>query len=203
VSKFSNVLQGPRARKPIKLPLPGAQVDPETGEWIGPTADLDVRPLREDEYTGVLKEALAFARKNGLTEPGEGDPLYEQGMMIHTLAVTCIDRESPKEDPQPFFDGGWEQIFKSEVISPEVLHYLYNQQQLWQDEVSPLLKTMNQVEFIAAAIKVAGGDQSFFVCTRPGMLWSFMHTLAKQLHDSLLRNSVCSKCSEPLPETTS
>lgn len=201
MGKFSNVVQGVRARKPIKLPLPGAQVDGDTGEWLGPTVELDVRVLREDEHTVVLKEALAFARKNGLEEPGDGDPLYEQGKMLHTLAIACIDRESPKEDPAPFFDGGWEHIYKSEVMTPEVVAYLYQQQQIFQDEVNPLLKTMSAGEYMAAAIKTAQGDMSFFVNSRPGMQWSFLRTTVRQLLHLQSLSSTFSTSSDK-PEAT-
>lgn len=203
MAKFSTVVQGMRARKPIKLPLPGAQVDSESGEWLGPTVDLDVRAIREDEHTDVLAQAFAFARKHGLQEPGDGDPLYEQGKMLHTMAIACIDRESPKDAPAPFFDGGWEQIHKSEVMTPEVVNYLYLQQQMFQDEVSPLLKGMTPNEFMAAAIKTAGGDLSFFVNSRPGMQWSFLRTMARQLLALQSLNSTFSTSSAPQEATRS
>jgi hypothetical protein len=202
--KFSDVVAGVRARKPIILPLPGAQVDASTGEWLGPVSPLDVIVLREDQYTDVvLKEALAFARKRGLETPEDGDPLYERGKMVHTLAITCIDRDSPKDNPQAFFDGGWEQIHKSEMMTPEVIGYLYLQQQLWQDEVSPLIKGLTPPEFLAAAIKTAGGDMSFFVNSRPGVLWSFARTLASQLLSSLTHSSPSSPLSVQPTETPS
>lgn len=203
MAKFSDVTQGVRARKPIKLPLPGAQIDGETGAWVGPTVDLDVRVIKEDEHAVILGQALAFARKHGLQDPGDGDPLYEQGKMLHTLAIACLDPESPKDAPAPFFDGGWEQIYTSEVMTPEVTAYLYLQQQLYQDEVNPLLKTMSPTEFMAAAIKTAQGDMSFFVNSRPGMQWSFLLTTVKQLLSALSHNSTFSMSSEPQEATPS
>ena len=201
MAKFSDVAAGARARRSIRLPLPGAQLDAESGAWLGPTAALDVRVLRNDEHTDILRDALAFARKRGLETPEDGDPLYEQGKMLHTLAVACIDCDSPKDAPQPYFDGGWEQIHASEVLSPEVLHYLYLQQQIFQDEVSPLLKGMSPMEFMAAAIKTAAGDMSFFVNSRPGMQWSFTRTLARQLLASQSLSSTFSTSSEPQEPT--
>jgi len=203
VAKFSDVTAGVRARKPIKLPLPGALVNSETGEWEGPTAVLDVRALRDDEYTDVLKEARAFAVSKGLESPENGDDLYEQGKMLHTLAIACIDTDSPKEDPQPYFDRGWEQIHSSEMMTPEIREYLYLQQQLWQDEVNPLLGSMSDAEFLAAAIKTAGGNQSFFVNSRPGTLWNFMRITARQLLASQQLSSVFSTSSPPPQETKS
>lgn len=200
--KFSEVVAGVRARRAVKLPLPGAMVDGETGEWTGPVVDLDVRALRDDEYAEVLQHALAFARKRGLESPEDGDALYERGKMLHTLAIACLDKDSPHDNPQPYFDRGWEQIHKSEVMTPEVIAYLYLQQQLFQEEVNPLLKTLSPAEFLGAAIKTAGGDMSFFVNSRPAVLWSFTRTLASRLIASLANSSPSSQPSEP-PTTTS
>lgn len=202
MATFSEVAQGARARRRIKLPLPGAQVDSESGEWIGPTDELDVRVLRDDEYTDVLAKALAFAKSKGLDAPQDGDALYERGKMLHTLAIACIDKDSSKDAPAPYFDGGWEQIHKSEVMTPEVVGYLFLQQQLFQDEASPLNKTLGPAEFMAAAIATAGGNMAFFVNSRPGTLWSFTRILASLHIASLARSSASSEPSEP-PTTTS
>ena len=202
MAKFSEVAAGTRARRRIKLPLPGAQVDTETGGWVGPTAELDVRVLRDDEYSEVLALALAFAKKRGLENPEDGDALYERGKMLHTLAVACLDMASPVEAPEPYFDGGWEQITKSECMTPEVVGYLYLQQQLFQDEVNPLLVSLPTATLIGAAIKTAGGDLSFFVNSRPGVQWSFLRTLANHLVASLAVSSPSSQPSAP-PTATS
>ena len=211
MAKFSDVVQGTRARKAIKLPLPGAHVDDETGQWVGPVVELLVRPLREDEYTEVLKVARTFAVKNGLAEPGDGDPLYEQGKMTQTLALACLDIESPDNEAMLFFDGvdsktkeqigAFAQIQRSEMMSAEVLAYLYQQQQIFQDEVNPLLKTMSPSSFMAAAIKTAQGDMSFFVNSRPGMQWSFLRTSVCQLLHLQQLSSTFSMSSEA-PEAT-
>lgn len=201
MAKFSEVVAGARTRRPIKLPLPGAHMDPETQEWDGPTDVLDIRPLRESEHVEMLANALAFARKNGLDKPEDGDPIYERGKMVHTLAIACIDHDSSKEAPLPYFDGGVEQISSSEVMTPEVIGYLYLQQQMLQDEVSPLNASMKPAEFMAAALSTAKGNYSFFVNSRPGTQWSFMRTLAKLHVDSILSNSPSSESSEP-PEKT-
>lgn len=202
MAKFSEVAQGARARRRIKLPLPGAQVDGETGEWIGPTDELDVRVLREDEYVEVLAKSLAFAKKHGLETPEDGDALYERGKMLHTLLIACVDWESPTDSARPYFDGGWEAIHKSEVMTPEVIGYLYLQQQMFQDEVSPLLADISTPEILAAAVKTAGGNLSFFVNSRPGAQWSFVRFLASQFIASLATKSPSSLSSEPQTTTS-
>lgn len=200
MARFSDVTKGRRARTPAVLPLPGAHVDPETGEWIGPTAKLAMRALREDEYDDVLANARAFAKKRGESAE-DGDDLYERGKMLHTLAIACLDADSPEDVPALFFDGGVDQIASSEIMCPEVIAYLYERQQLWQDEVNPLLKALQPNEFFAAAVAVAGGNMAFFVGMRPGMRWSFTRTLASQLLSSLANSSSSTPSSEPQTTT--
>ena len=205
MAKFADVCAGIRARKPILLPLPGAQIDSATGEWVaeeGKTVPLDIRALREDEYQDVLTFAMKWAKKHGLESPEDGDPLYERAKMIQTLALTCIDKDSPKNAPAPFFDGGFEQIRTSEIMTPEVIGYLYLQQQLWQDEISPLKKDMTPAEFLAAAVETAKGNMAFFVNSRPGALWNFTRTLASQLVSSLASSSQSSQSSTPREMTS-
>jgi len=199
MAKFSDVAAGIRARTPAVLPLPGATVDGETGAWSGPTADLDLRALNEEEYGDVLSAALAYAKGKGLSAPEDGDALYERGKMIHTLALACLDRESSKDAPRPFFDGGAEQIRKSEIMTPEVIAYLYERQQLWQDEISPLKSDLKPEQFLAAAVETAKGNMAFFVNSRPGIRWSFTRTLAS-LYVASLANSSPSSSSSGSPE---
>lgn len=199
MSKFSALTLGPRFRKAISLPLPGARVDPETGKWVGPTDELHVRALRDDEYADVLERALAFAREKGLEEPEDGDPIYERGKMVHTLAIACLDKDSPDSKPETYFDT-WKQVHTSEIMTPEVVGYLYFQQQMVQEEASPLIKGLSPEEFLAAVLKTAQGDISFFVNSRPGVLWTFTRTLASQLLASQTRSSSTSLFSSETPK---
>lgn len=211
MAKFSEVAQGARARRPAKLPLPGASVDGETGEWIGPTQELHVRALNEEEHGLVLERALAFAKKRGLESPEDGDALYERGKMLHTLALAYVDKDSPEDAPAPYFDGvmrdgsvveAWLQISKSEVMTPEVVGYLYEVQQIMQDDVAPMRKDMTPAQFMAAALTTAKGNMSFFVGTRPGTRWNFVRTLASQFVASLAAKSPSTPSSEPQTSTT-
>jgi hypothetical protein len=205
MGKYSSIVQGPRARKTIDLPRPGAVVDMETGAWRGPTIKLDVRPLRGDEHDQVLADAKKYAEKLGANDPIEGEELFERGRLLHTLAIACVDTDSPVDAPQAFFDGGVEQILTADELTPEVLAYLYEHQQLWQDEVSPLVKSMTPAEFATAVVRTASGengDMSFFVSARPGMRWSFTLSMAKLLAASTLLASLSTSYSEPPVPTT-
>jgi hypothetical protein len=205
MAKYASIVQGPRARKTIELPRPGATFDAETATWKGPTVKLDVRALRGDEHDRVLSDARAYAKKLGAENPVEGDELFERGRIVHTLAIACIDTDSPKDAPAPFFEGGVEEILGADELTPELIAYLYEQQQIHQDEVSPLLKSMSPAEFAVAVMQTAAGengDMSFFVSSRPGMRWSFTLSMAKLLASSTMLASLSSSGSEPQPATT-
>ena len=198
---YSSIVQGPRRRKPILLPRPGAVLDMETGAWSGPTIELHVRALRGDEHDQIIADARAYARGLGVGEAADGEDLYERGKMLHTLAVGCVDADSPLDSPAPFFDGGVKQIVSSEELTPEILEYLYEQQQIWQDEVNPLARAMTPAEFANAVARTAmgeNGDMSFFVCARPGLRWSFTLSMAR-----LLATSATLKSLSGSPQTTS
>ena len=197
MGSFSSLAKGMRTRKRVQLPLPGAHVDSETGKWVGPTVDLDVRPLRNDEHAAVLAGARAYAIEHGIAEPTDGDELYQQGKILHTIAIAYLDVDSTDGDPKPFFDGGVKQIVESDLLTPEVLGYLCMQQELVQDEANPLLKGIAPQDFVNAVMQVAGGGLDFFVNSRPGTLWSFMRTLAS-LHLSA-RTPSAQSSSQPEP----
>lgn len=197
MASFSTLAKGMRARKRVPLPLPGAHVDPETGKWVGPTIELDVRPLRNDEHASVLAGARAYAVEHGIAEPIDGDELYQQGKILHTLAVACLDVDSSETDPKPFFDGGVKQIVESDLLTPEVLSYLFLQQELVQDDANPLHKGIAPQDFVNAVMQVAGGGLDFFVNSRPGTLWSFMRTLASLHLNAQTRSAHSSSQPEP------
>lgn len=201
MATFGTIVRGPRARHRAVLPLAGAIVNSETGQFEGDVVELDVCGLNPIEKSDVATRARAFAKERGILEPRDGDELYDWGKMLHTLVIACVDKESPEDNPKPFFEGGFEQLHTTKLVGPEHIAFLYEQQQLWQDECSPGLKNMSTEEFLAAVVKTAGGDMSFFVNARPGMRWSFTRTLAALHLNSLTAKSPSSSPSEPPPPT--
>lgn len=204
MSTFSKIVAGPRKRAPATLPLPGASWNAELGKWEGPTAELDVRALRPDEFATVLAGARQYAIDHGLKEPVPSDELFERGRMLHTLALACVDREAPKDDPDPskFFDGGVPQIEGSDLITPETVAYLFAVQALHQDEVSPLQKNQTPEQFVTAVAKIVEGDVDFFASMRPGMQWSFVRILASRYVNSTPHELPSSPSSETPATTT-
>lgn len=198
MASFGQIAKGTRARKRIQLPMGAAQFDPEIGTWGGgEIVDLDVRPINAVERSLVLERSRAFAKSKGVEDPTDGDELYDQARLLHTLAIACVDKDSPESDPKPFFDGGFEQLHTTELLTTDHIAYLFEQQQLWEDECSPRLKKQTPGQFMATILSIAGGDMSFFVGARPGMLWSFTRTLAALHANSLTPTSPSSSDSAP------
>lgn len=183
---YSSITQGTRLRKRVTLPRPGAVLDLQTGKWAGPTFELDVRALTAGEADRVESEARAYAK--GLTSDTDSvDDLVDRGRKLHTIAMAYVDVDSPQGAPVAVFDGGVEQIAASEELTPELIEYLFEQQQIWQDETNPLAAKLTPNEFINAVLntaKGADGDMSFFVSARPGMRWSFALSMARLLATS-------------------
>lgn len=211
MATFGQIAQGTRARKPIKLGFGRARISSETGEWLtdegGTVTTLDVRPLNPIEYTEVVQRARDFAISKGIPDPHDGEEIYDDAKILHTLVLACIDNESPAIAPRPFFDGGFDQLHGTELLLPDHIAYLYEQQQQWQDECSPRFMKQTPGEFITAVMKTADGDSSFFVGARRGMQWHFTHTLAAAYRNLLMLRSPSSsdsttptKTAETAPE---
>ena len=186
MAKLSSLSQGAsaRARKKVVFPLPGARWSPEEAGWEGATVDVDVMVLSPGEDEEVLRRAHADAKAAGIDKPTEGEPVYDRAILVHTVALAFVDHESPEASPAPFF-ASHEEVRTSSLMSTEVLLYLMEQQELWQDERSPRLKDLTPAEFLATLVGVAGGNAGFFVGQRPGTQWLFTRTLAER-HLTLL-----------------
>lgn len=182
MATLAQLAKGTRARKTIKLGLGRARISPETGEWEtdegGTITELDIRPLNNIEVTNVTQLARDFAISKGIVDPKDGDELYDDAKVLHTLVVACLDKDSPEKEPRPFFEGGFDELHTTEVLLPDHVGYLFEHQQLWQDECSPRFVRQTPGQFMASVVAAAGGNPSFFVGARPGMRWDSMRTLA-------------------------
>lgn len=200
---FGQIMKGTRARKRVDLPLAGAKYNLDSEKYDGRSVPVDLRSLTPGEHARVLEQARAYAIEHGVEDPNDGEALYEQGRILHTLAIACIDIDSSETDPKPFFDGGVAQIEKQEELSADHLAYLFEAQQLWEDEVSPRLKTLSQAEFLAGVFSTAQRNQGFFLNMQLGTRWSCFLTLADLHVISLTRKSSAGSDfdSETQPET--
>lgn len=153
--KFSQIDRGTRAERIVEVELSRGK------------AKIALRPLTGMEESQVYAGAREFAKQHhGDAKPG--DPQYELGIAVHTLAVGCLDVDSPPDTRTPFFDGGPEQILTD--LAREEIAYLYERHELWQDECSPTVSKLSATDMLAELIKqVEAEDDDPFVRLRPGL----------------------------------
>lgn len=184
MAKFSTIAKGRRARKTVFL---------ECG--LEEPVRVDVRVLLPDEEADVLARARAFVVSKGMTDAQEGHSAFELGRMVNTLHLACIDTDSPEDRPEPFFASANE-ILTSEILHRDNVAALYEQQQMWQDEVAKQPLEMSADDFEALMGACAGDDPLPFVLLRPGKRWVFVRFMATLLSASLRHKSESSSPSE-------
>lgn len=174
VVKFSSLQLGARAERTVELP--GILHE-------GKPVSVLLRPLTGVEESDVLRRGFEFAIQEGNAQPRAGDPLYDLGVMVHTLAIGCLDPESPAEGRTAFFDGGAPQILKE--LGRETIHFIYQRHELWQDECSPYVRNMSGTELMNKIEEVAASmDDGPFLRMSPATRWNFTRTTARLLLDS-------------------
>jgi hypothetical protein len=182
--KFSAIQIGARAERTIELP----DVLHE-----GKPVPIILRPLTGIEEADALRRGYEFAAQ-GNAKAEAGDPIYDLGVMVHTLAVGCLDPDSSTEDRKPFFDGGAEQILKQ--LGRETIHFLYQRHELWQDECSPYTRNMSANDLMLKVAEVASSiDDGPFTRMSPATRWIFTRTTARLLLDSREDKSVSGEAS--------
>jgi len=178
MAKFSDLVAGSRALS-----------DPETVE-IAPGVSITFccRVLTPFEAISMLSSARADAKAAGVDEPEAGEPIYEAARAKHTIALGLVDPDSTKdEDPKPFFDGGLKQIEHSKKLTNDVIAYLFELWEHWNESVS-LQKTMlDEKTFARIMEEAAVGNARPFFALRPGVRWNFTRTLAAR-HVNLLKS---------------
>lgn len=169
--KFSRVAQGKRARDEVVFTTTD-----------GVECKASMRPILGDLEATVLERALAFAKSRGVGEVNAkpGEPIYELGYEVATIALALIDPDEP-EGTSPYFDGGEAQVLQH--LDRDRIALLYERHQAFQDTVSPRPRSLDQAEFFAKLLEIAAseeGDDGPFASLRPALLKSFARTLAKQ-----------------------
>lgn len=141
MAKFSQLARGNKARKVVQLPF---------GEGTIPVALV---PLDFINEATVIERAVAFARAHGNQDPKEKDPLYERGLMLHTVLVTAMDADVTGRE-EPFFAGEAEAM----GLDPERIAHLYFLQRDFQSDVAPTPKGLTGVEFVKHVLYLAKAD---------------------------------------------
>lgn len=156
--KFSQATLGTRAERPVETTIRGVEVA------------LAVRPLAGDEEGLALSRATEYAKAKGAAKVEPGNPIFDLGLMVHQLALACLDVESPPTARTPFFDGGADQVFGS--LDTEEIAFLHARYEAWQTECSPSKALKSGEEMVKLLAEIAGSDGhlDFLASTRPGTL---------------------------------
>jgi hypothetical protein len=206
MASFSQITKGTRARKTVALPMgngPAFRPEMEEGGAVrfSPAGDfipVDLRPLSPGELADALSKARARAIALGVVDPSDGNHIYDLAEMEYTLAMACVDHDSPADAPRPFFDGGVEQIRSSAELGRDRLAFLFEQFQLFQDECSPTIAKVSAAEFMGSIAMLAGDEgASFFWSMGPTLRASCTLFLARQWLTSPSPRSPSSPTSEP------
>jgi len=185
----ASITQGFRALKIIELPLAsqphGLQPDtPEQREARGDNETVKpmvgLRALTPEERSDVLSAAYARAVSKGATGKVEESAVYNQALAVYTVAQACVDPDSDRCKPFLFFGDNLEQaadtIRRSSLMTDDIVLYLRERQECWQDEVHPQALTIRDDELYQTA-KSAADDADFLSRFRLGTLVNYALTL--------------------------
>lgn len=185
MSRFEQILRGQKARKTIEFPAPlGAT--PDQGEVL-----VDLVVLNGHEEAEAIAAARAYAKKNGVEEPREGDPHFDLGLMVHTLVRACVEHAEPGFSSFEYFfamepgskDFAAMAALVLDGMDRERITYVYQLHQVWQEECSPWGKGDTEDQIVAKLQSLRGvGDPSLpFKLWRPATVGSLLLSLVNRL----------------------
>lgn len=202
--KATQLARGYLAIKTVTLPLAAPAPkrtdgpDPDGGRDLPAPVAVGLRPLTPGEEADIFARARAYAIAHGLTDPKEGEELYEYGKALHRCLLGTVDVDSPPGRPEPFFDGGLAQIEGLAELGKDGVLTLAEMQQTYQDEVTGQLDSLDGDKLEATLEELAGPHGApFWFSLRPGLRVSFALTTARLLLASLRGNSRSTSPAEP------
>jgi hypothetical protein len=153
--RFSSVKRDRAGEKSLEVLLPG----------VDKAVPVIVRALSAMEEGASKSGAITRATKLGSKSPAPGDPLYDAAWWANVVAVAYLDVESPPEARATFFKDS-DEVLRG--LPTDALAYLFQEQQVWQEVVSPTYKTQTGAQLVEAIRKVAGEDgEGFFARCSP------------------------------------
>lgn len=170
---FSKVIGGSRVREPVEMQLVN-----------GDKVQVDLRMLTPMETIQVVEEATKFARERNAAIIDDGNPIYDLGIFVHTLALAVVDPEF-KDREVPYFDGGADQILNSQLLGRDSIAHLFALYEIHVDRMSLSPREMSEDGLKQMIESCAEGDMLPFSRLRPGMQWSFTRSTAKLLRGFL------------------
>lgn len=208
MGKLSQIAKGNRAIKKVALPLVNVPnfLNPDVPELaaqresdraaaiekgepaIPDEVMVGLRVLTQEELTTVYEKAGDFARKRGVKEPNETDPIYNIGLSVYTCVVACVDPDSDPRDPEPFFgaradlESGALELLASPHIGRDGIAYLQETQEAWQDMCNPRANKVPPSVFYDSIVSLADKDPDValrtFLGYRPAMHFRLLRTMA-------------------------
>lgn len=190
--KLSQIAKGARARKPVTFTL-----------LDGTEVTAAMRPLDGDDHAEVLAAATEAVKGIEAQKP-EALPAFKFAEAIETVARAFVDPDSDAAKPEPFFDGGPEDVRKH--LDRDRIFWLYEQHTQFQAALSPMKAALGADDFYAAIVALAeseeGQDPLPFETWQPALRGSFMRTTARLLLSYLTDRSSTGSGDEAEPRSS-
>lgn len=166
-------------------------VAPDAEVWVG------LRVLTGAENSEVLQHAQSYAKERGVDPWDEDHPICTLAKMVYTLLLACVDPDDQSDERAPFFDDA-EQILDSHHLGRDGIVWLYEAQELWQEQTSPLCPLEIEPEaYFALMLQIAQEESPDpFVRMRAGLRWTFTRSMACQLVSLLTHKSESGQATE-------
>lgn len=150
--------------------------------------EVGLRVLTGMEQAEVLKRSRAYSLANGGNPDSPGDVLQAFALQAYTVAIAAIDPDSDPKNPEPFagnrgdIESGFRALLSSVHIGRDGIQYLFEAQELWQDQCSPQTLNVPPEKFWKTIEEMGTSeDADPFLRLRPGMRFKLMQFSASLL----------------------
>lgn len=186
MARLKSIIQGTRQIRSVEIPLKNITLP----DGAPATVTVGLRVLEGDDYAQILAYATKFAEAGGAkAEPGV--ELYDYGKAAATVAIACVDPDSPLDALVPFFGQSEKptleerasDVLSSRVIGRDTIMYLAECQDVWQDECSPQpgIGEKTPEEYYSMIAEVAAQGPLAFLRLSAGSRLKFLHFTANLL----------------------
>lgn len=186
MTTFADLLklaEGKRKRHTMELPLIGVE-KPIT---------IGIRVMDPFEEVEVLANARAFALERKVADPSDGEPIYDFGIRLFTLATVCTIADTDDR----FFSSIDQLLHSQGLISRDVIEYAFAVYEMIADEERVRASRVTPDQLISIAKDAVGGNYLPFCRLRPGTQASCFRSMA-----ALWLNSLKDKSDSSSPSAT-
>jgi hypothetical protein len=177
--RFSDISKGVAATKPVSF------------RYCGKDVPTKVRAMSAGEEIEIIAKATKASTRDGVKDPAPGHAIYEAHVKAETIALCCIDPDS--ESGGLTFAGAAEVL----QLDNDAMTILYEQQNLWQEEISPSVRNTTTKDLFAMAREVnERGDPFAFARLSLSTRWALQRFTAVLLFTSPAFKSLVTLYSE-------